>query len=71
MKEENEQNLKVQQRREELFRSMSAAEKLDAATKLYFSALSLKEARLQRTNPDWTEEKVQKKAREWMLYART
>lgn len=61
----------MEDRRKELFRSMSAEEKLKVAAKLYFSALALKEAKLRGANPDWKPEKVHQKAREWMLYART
>lgn len=61
----------VEQKRKEIYRSMSADQKMAIATELYYAALSLKKANLQRLNPDWPQDKIDDKAREWMLYART
>jgi hypothetical protein len=73
--QEDDRSLKnmqeVEERRKKIYRSMSAEQKLTIAAELYYAALGLKKAHLQRLNPDWPQAKVDDKAREWMLYART
>jgi hypothetical protein len=61
----------IEERRKEIYNAMSAREKLNIASDLYFSALALKQAHLKRLHPEWPEEAVEQKAKEWMLYART
>jgi len=54
-----------------IFRSLTPEKKLDIALRLYYSARDMKAAGLRMQNPDWTEEKIQKRVREIFLYART
>lgn len=55
----------------EIFKKMSPADKLRAATQLYWSARRLKAAWLRQQHPDWTEEQVQLKVTEIFRNART
>jgi dephospho-CoA kinase len=61
----------VENKRKKIYQSMSAEEKLAVATDLYYSALHLKQERLKSLHPEWTEEKIDRKTKEWMLYAKT
>jgi len=61
----------VEEKRKNIYKSMSAEQKLTIAAELYYAALGLKKAHLKRLNPDWTQTQIDNKAREWMLYART
>jgi len=54
-----------------IFRSMTPAEKLDAALRLYEAAWDLKAAWVRQLDPSLNEEQVQAKVREIFLYART
>lgn len=65
----NEQN--IEDKRKEIYRSMSAEQKLGIATELYYGALNLKKAHIRRLNPGWSQSKINNKAREWMLYAKS
>ena len=53
-----------------IMRTMSAAQKLRAAERLYFSARQLKAAALRAQHPDWSDEAVRRAVREAFLYAR-
>ena len=66
---ESQQNGEALQKK--IFRSMSAAQKLDLALQLYYSARELKEAGLRAQNPDWSEELIQRKLRNIFMYAQT
>jgi len=55
----------------ELYRLMSASQKLHIALRLYYSAWQLKEAGLRLHHPDWTEKELQEKTKEIFLYARS
>ncbi|MCB0333323.1 MAG: hypothetical protein KDD55_07475 [Bdellovibrionales bacterium] len=46
-------------------------QKLTAAADLYWGARKLKEAYFRSTHPDWSEAKIQKAVKEWMLYAKS
>jgi hypothetical protein len=61
----------IEEKRKQIYQSMSAEEKLAAATDLYYSALNLKRAHLISLHPEWPEEKIDRKTKEWMLYAKT
>jgi hypothetical protein len=61
----------IERKRKQIYHSMSAKEKLQAASDLYYSALHLKQVRLKRLHPDWPEKQVEEEARKWMLYAKT
>jgi len=54
-----------------IFQSMTPAQKLRLALRLYDSARRLKTSALRRQYPDWTEEQISKKVREIFLHART
>jgi len=62
---------RVKEMQKNIYRSMSAEQKLAAAAELYYAALHLKEAHLKRLHPKWSEQQVEQQAREWMLYAKT
>jgi|GEM_PF-1204844 hypothetical protein len=66
-----ESRRKAEEIRKNIYRSMTAEEKLGIATELYFSAMNLKKAHLKRLHPKWTEQEIEQRAREWMLYAKT
>jgi hypothetical protein len=53
------------------FRRMSAAQKLDLAMSLYWTARNLKADWLRQRHPDWTEAEVQAKVKEIFLLATT
>ena len=55
----------------EIFKKMSAAEKVRLSMRLYWSARRLKAAGLRQQHPDWTEEQVQSKVTEIFTNART
>jgi hypothetical protein len=67
----SDETKRVEKMRKEIYQSMTATQKWQAAADLYYTALHLKEAHLQQLHPDWSRQDVEKKAREWMLYART
>jgi len=52
-------------------RRLSGAQKLRAATALYWGARKIKAARLRHLHPDWTEEQVQEKVKQIFLHAVT
>jgi len=54
-----------------IFQSMTPAQKLDVALRLYYSARELKAVGIRSQNPDWTEEKIEERVREIFLYTRT
>jgi len=54
-----------------IYRSMTAEQKLHIANRLYWNARALKAAWLRRKHPDWPEEKVQEEVKKAFLYART
>ncbi|MDJ0835306.1 MAG: hypothetical protein QNK37_02255 [Acidobacteriota bacterium] len=55
----------------EIFKKMTAEEKLNASMRLYWSARHLKAAAIRKKHPDWDEEKVQETVKEIFMYART
>jgi hypothetical protein len=55
----------------EIFRKMSAQEKLHVAMRLYWSARRLKAAWIRQQHKDWTEDQVQHAVREAFTNART
>ena len=58
------------ERQIEIFRAMSAEEKLNAATRLYWSARELKAAGVRRAHPDWSDEQVRRSVSDAFLYRR-
>jgi len=54
-----------------ILKAMTAAQKLKAAERLYYSARQLKAASLRDRHPDWSEETIRAAVREVFLYART
>ena len=52
-------------------RRMTGAEKLRAASGLYWTARKVKAARLRQQHPGWTEEQVQRRVKEIFLHAVT
>jgi hypothetical protein len=46
-----------------IYRSMTAADKLRAVTRLYHAARRLKAAALRSAHPDWTEEQIEKEVK--------
>ena len=55
----------------QIYRSMTAEQKLQAALRLYRSARQLKTAAIRLEHPDWNEKEVQEKVREIFVNART
>ena len=55
----------------QVFRRMTAEQKLQAAMQLYWSARELKAAWIHSQHPDWTGEQVEKAVREVFANART
>jgi hypothetical protein len=53
------------------FLAMTPEKKLQVALGLYYSAKEIKVAGLKRQHPEWSMEKINQKAREIFLYART
>ena len=53
-----------------ILRAMSAAQKLKAAERLYYSARQLKAAALRAQHPEWSDETIRRVVREVFLYAR-
>ncbi len=51
--------------------AMTPEKKLQVALGLYYSAKEIKVAGLKRQHPEWSMEKINQKAREIFLYART
>lgn len=66
-----DESKRVEGIQKKIYRSMTAEQKLGAAAELYHSAMNFKKAHLKRTHPEWSEQKVERQAREWMLYAKT
>ena len=54
----------------DVFRAMTPAQRLAAATRLYWTARHLKEAALRARHPDWTDATVRRAVNEAFLYAR-
>ena len=52
-----------------ILQGMSGEEKLRTAAKMWWTARNLKTAFLKRQHPDWSEEKIETKVKEIMLYA--
>lgn len=52
-----------------IFKTMSAAKKLQLAADFYSSARNLKSQSLRSQHPDWTEEQIRQKTKELFLYA--
>jgi len=55
----------------ERYRAMSPAERLNQATRLYWSARRLREAHERALHPDWTDEQVREHVRKIFLRAGT
>jgi hypothetical protein len=55
----------------EIFRRMTPAQKLRAATRLYWSARQLKAAALRQAHPDWSSDRVEREARDAFLFHRS
>jgi len=53
------------------YRAMTPAEKLQQASRLYWSARRLREAYERSLHPDWTDEQVRARVRRVFLLART
>ena len=54
-----------------ILKSMTPAQRLEAAMRLYYTARDLKTAGLRAQHSGWTEEQIQAAVREAFLYART
>jgi hypothetical protein len=54
----------------EIFQRMTPAQKLDAATRLYWSARQLKVAALRAAHPTWSLDRVEREARDAFLFHR-
>ena len=54
-----------------ILRRMTGAQRLRAASGLYWSARKLKAARLREQHPEWTEEQVQQRVKEIFMHAVT
>jgi len=52
-----------------IFRAMSPAKKLEIAHALYLMARQLKEAGIRMAHPEWTDEQVKRKLREYFVHA--
>jgi len=55
----------------EIFKKMTAEEKLELSMRLYWSARALKAAALRQQHPDWDEARIENRVREIFLYARS
>jgi hypothetical protein len=55
----------------QVFRRMTAEQKVQAAMQLYWSARNLKAAWIRNQHPDWTPEQVEHAVREVFANART
>ena len=55
----------------EILRTMTPAQKLRAAERLYHSARQLKLAALRAQHPDWTDAAIRRAVREVFLYSRS
>ena len=56
---------------QKVLQSMTPAQKLRAAERLYWSARQFKAAALRAKHPEWTEEAIQQAVRQIFLYARS
>jgi Rv0078B-related antitoxin len=56
---------------QKILQSLSPAQKLRAAERLYHSARQLKAAALRAQHPDWTEEAILQAVRQIFLYTRS
>ena len=56
---------------QQILQSMSPAQKLRAAERLYYSARQLKAAALRAQHPDWTDEAIRQAVRQIFLHARS
>ncbi|MBK6846982.1 MAG: hypothetical protein IPG96_05335 [Proteobacteria bacterium] len=54
----------------EVFRRMTAVQRLNAAARLYWSARELKEAALRAAHQGWTEEQIQQAVKDALLFHR-
>ena len=54
-----------------IYQTMTPTQKLNAALRLYYSAMELKAAGLRGLHPDFDEDKIQEKLKEIFLYAQT
>jgi hypothetical protein len=54
----------------EVLRRMTPAERLQAATRLYWTARQIKEAALRARHPEWSAEQLQRAVRDAFLFAR-
>ena len=52
-------------------RRMTGAQKLRAASQLYWAARKIKAARLRQQHPGWSEEQVQQRVKEIFMHAVT
>jgi len=57
-------------REKRILSSLSPAQKLRAAQRMYYSARQLKAAALRAEHPDWTEEAIRRAVREAFLHSR-
>ena len=57
--------------RREVYRKMTAEQKIQVASDLFWSAWDLKFAYYKKLYPELTEAELEKKVRDWVLYART
>ncbi len=62
---------KARQIQNEIYRSMSPAQKLQISMQMYWSARRLKVAWIQQQHPDWTRQQVEDAVREAFMYARS
>ena len=49
---------------------MTPAQRLQAATRLYWTARRIKEAAIRARHPEWTDEQVKREVKEAFMYAR-
>jgi len=68
---EQQEDARAREVQIEIFRKMTAEQKLKLSMRLYWSARRLKAAWLRRQHPDWTEEQVQAEVTEIFKNART
>jgi len=54
----------------EVLQAMTPAQRLQAATRLYWTARRIKEAAIRARHPEWTDEQVKREVKEAFMYAR-
>lgn len=54
----------------DVLRAMTPAQRLQAASRLYWTARHIKEAAIRARHPEWTDEQVKRELKEAFMYAR-